>query len=50
MLRLTTKGAWYVDNVAKRFFTENNVRKPQPLGLELLNVHPPQEAPLGSSL
>lgn len=42
-LRLTTPhGTWYVDNVSKRFFTPNNVRKPQPLWRELIHVELPE--------
>jgi len=42
-LQLTTPhGTWYVDNVCKRFFTPNNVRKPQPLWRELIHVALPE--------
>jgi oxygen-independent coproporphyrinogen-3 oxidase len=37
----TPHGSWYIDNISKRFFTPNNVRKPQPLWRELINVELP---------
>lgn len=44
-LRLTAPhGTWYVNNVCKRFFTSNNVRRPQILHNELVGVEVPDIA------
>ncbi len=41
-LQLTTpRGAFYINNVCKYFFTPNNWGKPQPLRFELINVETP---------
>ena len=41
-LRLTApRGTWYVNNVGKSFFTANNVRRPQLLHNELIDLPVP---------
>ncbi|MFA7270362.1 MAG: hypothetical protein WC073_13550, partial [Sterolibacterium sp.] len=44
-LRLTAPhGTWYSNNVCKRFFTANNVRRPQILHNELVGIPVPEVA------
>lgn len=37
-MHLTTKGLFYINNLSKEFFTKNNLRKAQPLGLYLNEI------------
>lgn len=39
-IKLTEKGTIYVDNVSKAFYTQNNVGKPQTVGMLLQNAMP----------